>query len=877
MATNTRKTSNVINEIEAIDDRIDLLETTTLSRHTAGELKTDYESNNDTNAFTDAEQTKLGGIEALAQVNPTNTEIKTSYEANDNTNVFTDEEKSKLAGIASGAQANQGDYFIKVQYENNANTNAFTDDEKSKLGAIEPDSTADMTPAEIKSAYESNDNTNAFSDALEAKLNGIETGATADQSAAEIKSLYESNGNTNAFLDTDRVKLDNIEAGATGDMTGSEIRAALESQPNTEIFSYDEKNKLSLIESEADRTDTTNVVASLTAGTNITISPSGIISAIIPTPTSTPSDDTDTSSGGTGTSSGVTFLPGSNIIFDTDGDETTINAVYNQTFYSVGDGGLTENNFTTSLKSKLEGIATGAQVNPTAAEILTSVKTVDGVNSGLDADLLDGQHGNYYLDYNNAVNKPAVGDGGFTERNFTATLKTKLDNINAVWVKTAYENNINRNGFTDAEKAKLAGLPSTALVDLESDTSPRLSANLDGGNRNIANVQTMGINGSMYVGHTVNCETVDADGNITAGNNVTVNGIMTASSMSVAGNGLVSGTLWNSGGLTLNSNAALTLESGSTASLQDATFAGAITANSTSTFAGNMRVNAEVKTDKLHVLTKALFEDLDEGFRVVGDATHPPLVQLSDSRANAAAIGTIGINPTYGNGRRFEIKCPNHDDNGQNRWLEHSETGETYFFSRDVVAGKIGSIQEFMWGYFHSDVYSSLASGADQGFSITASGKIHCGINEDFGHFWVYNGASSTAKLHRFMYFPSSTNSGTSGEAGSITVSAGQTQYLTSSDRRVKTEVNPNPDCLEAINRLKARQYKLKGAEEAHIGLYAQEVLEVPEFAPAVNDDGEYLSMDYSKLVGALVGAVNQLTEQNKSLETRIAALEAAS
>lgn len=47
--------------------------------------------------------TKLDGIEAGAEVNPTAAEIKTLYESNPNTNAFTDAEKSKLAGIEAGA------------------------------------------------------------------------------------------------------------------------------------------------------------------------------------------------------------------------------------------------------------------------------------------------------------------------------------------------------------------------------------------------------------------------------------------------------------------------------------------------------------------------------------------------------------------------------------------------------------------------------------------------------------------------------------------------------------------------------------------------------------------------------------------------------
>jgi len=38
----------------------------------------------------------------------------------------------------------------------------------------------------------------------------------------------------------------------------------------------------------------------------------------------------------------------------------------------------------------------GATADQSASEILTAIKTVDGASSGLDADLLDGQHGSHY-------------------------------------------------------------------------------------------------------------------------------------------------------------------------------------------------------------------------------------------------------------------------------------------------------------------------------------------------------------------------------------------------------------------------------------------------------------------------------------------------
>jgi hypothetical protein len=64
--------------------------------------------------------------------------------------------------------------------------------------------------------------------------------------------------------------------------------------------------------------------------------------------------------------------------------------------------------YTTAEESKLAGIEAGATADQTASEILTAIKTVDGAGSGLDADVLDGQQGTYYLDYTNFTNTPSI-------------------------------------------------------------------------------------------------------------------------------------------------------------------------------------------------------------------------------------------------------------------------------------------------------------------------------------------------------------------------------------------------------------------------------------------------------------------------------------
>ena len=65
-------------------------------------VKTTYESNLDTNAFTDADQTKLTGIETAATADQTGAEIKTAYELEANTNAFTDADEQAVSDVIAG-------------------------------------------------------------------------------------------------------------------------------------------------------------------------------------------------------------------------------------------------------------------------------------------------------------------------------------------------------------------------------------------------------------------------------------------------------------------------------------------------------------------------------------------------------------------------------------------------------------------------------------------------------------------------------------------------------------------------------------------------------------------------------------------------------
>lgn len=70
-------------------------------------------------------------------------DVKAANERNANTNAFTDAEQTKLAAIEVGATADMTDAEIKAANERNANTNPFTDVDKAKLDAIVTPTTQD--------------------------------------------------------------------------------------------------------------------------------------------------------------------------------------------------------------------------------------------------------------------------------------------------------------------------------------------------------------------------------------------------------------------------------------------------------------------------------------------------------------------------------------------------------------------------------------------------------------------------------------------------------------------------------------------------------------------------------------------------------------
>ena len=108
--------------------------------------------------------------------------------------------------------------------------------------------------------------------------------------------------------------------------------------------------------------------------------------------------------------------------------------------------------------------------------------------------------------------------------------------------------------------------------------------------------------------------------------------------------------------------------------------------------------------------------------------------------------------------------------------------------------------------------------------------------------------------------------------SGNLTATGNVTAY---SDARLKTDIHTINDALGICGKLRGVSYKWIADGKAGIGVIAQEVEEViPEVVltkldpnPATGEETEVKSVDYGKIVGVLINAINELKEEVEELK----------
>ena len=247
------------------------------------------------------------------------------------------------------------------------------------------------------------------------KLDGIESGATADQSASEILTLIKTVDGAGSGLDADT--LDGISSAsfarsdAEDTITGKFEFTTSGSFPIKINGSDNSKIKLSgsndpLIRFQEGTTDKAFIQWHSDGYINLVNSES--------------SEALRIQSG----SNGLKFVEGGNV-----------RNVFHEGNLSVGNNGLTKNNFTDALKNKLDGIASGA-TNVTnnnqltnGAGYITATLTNEQVQDIVGGMVSGNTESGITVTYQDADGTLDFSVASQTDQNFTTTLKNKLDGI----------------------------------------------------------------------------------------------------------------------------------------------------------------------------------------------------------------------------------------------------------------------------------------------------------------------------------------------------------------------------------------------------------------------------------------------------------------
>ena len=546
-------TTSAAGSMSASDkSKLDGIEASATADQTNAEIKTAYEANSDTNAFTDADHSKLDGIEASADVtDATNVDAAGAVMNSDSTTAsmsFVVDEDNMSSDSATKVPTQQsvkayvdtevtnmvtttGSQTLtnkSIDLDNNTITNIEVDNLKS--GVLDTDlnsvSSSDDTLASakaIKSYVDANSSDTTYTAGTGLSLSGttfnvdqiaLTTVQTAANESAHLalttqegdivvrsdqnKSYVRNSGTAGTMADftelltpTDQVLSVN---GNTGAITAAQIAAAVEAATDSNVFTDADHSKLNGIEATADVTDATNVDAAgavmnsdldgkgeLLVGdgsgdpTALAVGTNGYVLKANSS-TATGLEWAAAGSGGDtnqnafsnvavsgqdtvaadSTTDTLNIAAGSNvtITINASNDTVTIASTDTNTTYSVGDGGLTQNNFTNTLKTKLDGIEASATADQTAAEIRTLVESASDSNVFTDADHTK----------QNGIEASATADQTAAE-------------IRAL-VDSASDSNV----FTDADHTKLDGIAANAnvgITDVVGDTSPQLGGSLD--------------------------------------------------------------------------------------------------------------------------------------------------------------------------------------------------------------------------------------------------------------------------------------------------------------------------------------------------------------------------------------------------------------
>ncbi len=198
-------------------------------------------------------------------------------------------------------------------------------------------------------------------------------------------------------------------------------------------------------------------------------------------------------------------------------------------------------------------------------------------------------------------------------------------------------------------------------------------------------------------------------------------------------------------------------------------------------------------------------------------------------------------------------------ENGGGALIEQREAQHLGFATSASERGRFDNGTNFFVGKT-----SDTSTGT--GLTLSGSGFVRAVRNEVCG---VFNRQGSDGTVVLFQRSDSG--------VGSISVTTSGTTYNTTSDIRLKTDIEPlaATDKLMAMNPV-SYNWKVDPDGPRSMGFIAQEMRSVmPEAVSTGEDDDAMMSMDYGRITPVLVAALQDAHKKIEQLEQRIADMEA--
>jgi len=437
----------------------------------------------------------------------------------------------------------------------------------------------------------------------------------------------------------------------------------------------------------------------------------------------------------------------------------------------------------------------------------------DGSGSGLDADTLDGQEGNYYLDYNNLNNTPSIPTNylPLSGGTLTGTLTLGSNTINDV--EDIYlRDKIYHDGDTDTY--------------IQFHAANQFRVVTGGAERFEVNQGTTKVTGNISVSGTVDGRDVAADG-------TKLDGIASGATNVTNNNQLTNGAGY------------ITSADGGNADTVDGLQASSFLRSDTSdTATGELTFNGRVNI---------------RGHLDLSDGENLDFGSSDDVRISYNSNNWLYTNFRTSEGIIFQ-------DNGSNK-MRLEDSG--IFRPESNNTGTIGT-SSYYWdnGYFQDFNVSGtinvrgaidladndilrLGSGDDAEFFCDGS-HFYLDLNSEIGNFYIRDGSTT-----RFTF----------DDDGSFTATGNVTAY---SDINLKKNIEVIPNALDKVMQIRGVTFDRKDIETSRqSGVIAQEIEKVLPEVVDTNEEG-IKSVAYGNLVGLLIEAIKEQQVQIKELKTLV-------